>query len=91
MVIKMNKDVEVWVIVICDQYPNQIPDVKVMSRVRKIIAEMKGVIETYLAPNTADVGALASWKEEEIPLMVTEIKKIDGVNQVETKILVSLS
>ncbi len=91
MAIKMNKDVEVLITVICDQHANDIPDTRVMSKVRRAIAEMEGVIETYLAPNTADIGALASWEEEKIPLMVAEIKKIDGVNQVETKILVSLS
>jgi len=91
MVSKMKKDVEVLVIVVCDLHPDQIPDPKVMARVRRMIAELEGVIETYLAPNTADIGALASWEEEKIPTMVAKIKRIDGVSQVETKILVSLS
>ena len=91
MLSKMKKHVQVLVIVECDQHPDQIPDPKVMMRVRKIIAEKEGVIETYLAPNTADIGALAEWEEVKIPIMVAEIKKIDGVKEVETRILVLIS
>ena len=87
----MKKDVEVLIVVVCDQHPDEVPDSRIMLNVRREIAELEGVIETYLAPNTADIGALALWEEEKIPLMVAEIKKIDGVNKVETRILVSLN
>lgn len=84
----MKKDVEVLVIIICDQQPEEIPEDKDIARVRQAVANVSGVKETYLAPNTADIAALASWEEAEIPEKVSEIKEIPGVKKVETKILV---
>lgn len=83
----MKKDVEVFIVVVCDQEPNKILDSKLLASVRNSIAKIEGVIETYLSPNTADIGALASWEEEKIPVMVEEISNIHGVKSIETKIL----
>ena len=87
----MKKDVEVFIIVVCDQEPDKAPNPKLITSVRNQIEKINRIIETSLSPVTADIGAFASWEEEKIPLMVEEIKKIHGVNKVEFKILIPIT
>jgi len=86
----MKKDVEVFIIVICDQEPNKAPSPELVSSVRKQIEKIDGILDTSLDIITADIGASALLEEEKIPQMVAEIKQIDGVDKVETKILVPI-
>lgn len=86
----MKKDVEVLVIIICDQEPDNVPTAKDVSRIKKTITQMDGIKETYLAPKLtgSDIVAIASWDESDIPEKVLKIKAIEGVKKVDTKILV---
>lgn len=86
----MKQDVQVLIMVVCDQEPDKIPNAKEMSQIRKSLSAIEGVVETYVAPSTPEIVAFAAWDESEIPQKVAAIKKIDGVKKVETKILVSL-
>lgn len=86
----MKKDVEVFIIVVCDQEPNKAPSSKLITSVRNQIEKINGIIDTSLSVRTADIGASAVLEEGDIPSMVEEIKKINGVDKVDTKILIPL-
>ena len=66
-----------------------IPDEKDVLRIRGQLEEVDGINETLVSPKSksADIIAFASWEESEIESKVQEIKRIDGVKNVETKIL----
>lgn len=86
----MQQDVEVLIVVICEQNPDSPPDPILIQFVRDAIEKIDGIRETYLAPATADIGALAKWDENEIPNFKELILKIDGVTEVKITILVPL-
>ena len=86
----MKKDVEVFIIVVCDQEPNKAPSPTLIISVRHQIEKINGIIDTSLSVRTADIGASALLEEGDIPSMVEEIKKINGVVKVDTKILIPL-
>lgn len=86
----MKQDVQVLIMVVCDQEPDKIPDAKEMKQIRQSLLGIDGVVETYVAPSTPEIVAFAKWDESEIPKKVDAIKKISGVKRVDTKILVSV-
>jgi len=87
---KKEVDVEVLIVVECDQTPEAPPSPELLARIRESIQDMDGVIETYLALSSSDIGALASWEESKIPQYVKIIRELEGVKNVEAKILVPL-
>ena len=91
MVIKMRKNVKVWITVTCDQHPDEVPDEKIMIKVKDTVADIIGITKTYLSPGSAKVGAFAFLDEDKIPLLKEEIEKIDNVTEVEIMILVPVN
>lgn len=87
----MKKEVKVWITVTCDQHPDEIPDERIMSRVKAAVADITEITKTSLSPGTADVGAVAFLDEDKIPLLKKEIEKIDNVTNVKIMILVPVN
>lgn len=81
-------DVEVLIVVRCENDPNGPPDPKLLSSVRTAVKKIEGVQEVYSSSNTADIAARAIWEESKIPSFQVEIKAIKGVTEVMITILV---
>lgn len=86
----MKKDLQILVIIVCDKNPQQIPNEKDVSRIKKEIEAMEGINEIFVSPKSmsVDMIAFASWEESEIGSKVDKIRELDGVRNVEIKILV---
>lgn len=87
----MKKDVEVFIVVICDQKPDKAPSPELIIKVRNAIEKINGITETSLSRRTDEIGAFALLEEDKIPLMIEEIKNTHGVNKVDFKILVPIT
>ena len=86
----MPEDVEVFIVVKCENDPDEYPSRELLIRVSKKIRKIPGVGKLYFTKRLGDIIAIASWERCDISKYEKEISQIDGVNTVKSKILVPL-
>ncbi len=85
--IKLEQDVEVLIVVRCDQNPNDPPDPKLLQSVSNSVKELAGVKEVYLSNNNYDIAAHAMLEGSKIISLEAQLMEIDGVTKVTITIL----
>lgn len=86
----MPEDVEVFIVVKCDNDPDEFPSRELLITVSNKIKKIPGVDELYFTKRLGDIIVIASWERCDIEKYEDEISQIDGVNTVKSKILLPL-
>ncbi len=80
---------EVLVLIICDETVERQQKYEACTLIEKRVQRIRGIESTsYTGNDDADITAFANWERNEIPNCVEELKKIDGIKKITTKILV---